>query len=217
MKSNRGSQQKQAVVHSAGATAQHAGPYSILEVPMMMENPDADFIAKWVKPFYMTNLIRERSAFRSAYQKVSNEIDDALITRLLSYFNWRPSIVGALFAAIGCRHQHCDHIGRLLLRSDVCFAGRGYAMAMVRFNSPAAIDYLCNYLDHYLARPDLFFEQGVVMAALSQLDRLNGTNKVDDFTSRWEDFVLNKPNWRLGRFVTMFADELTGIEEVAGA
>jgi hypothetical protein len=95
--------------------------------------------------------------------------------KLLTFFNWRPRIVGANFAAIKNAWQHGDHIGRLLLRSDVCLAGTGYALALARFNNEQSIRYLQMYLDHYLGQVNLWFNQGAVMGALAYLDKANGT------------------------------------------
>ena len=204
-------------LHTAGATVRHAGPYSELEVPVVMENPEQEFIDRWIKPFYMTNLVTKREEFQFAYSTVRGSVDDSLITQLLTFFNWRPRIVGAYFAAIEKASAHCDHIGRLLLRSDVCYAGGGYALALARFNSDAAISYLCKYLDHYLHQPDLWFDQGGVMGALAYLDGANGTNVMESYIEPWRRFIENKPNWDLDGSVSRFAERLRSIDAIAEA
>lgn len=180
-------------------------------MPVVMEAPDQDFVATWIKPFYMADLVTKRDEFGTAYSGVCESVDDLLITQLLTYFNWRPRIVGAYFAAIRNAAQHCDHIGRLLLRSDVCFAGNGYALALARFNTESALSYLRKYLDHYLHQPDLWFDQGDVMGALAYLDATNGTNIMGRYVEQWKRFVENKPNWKLDRSVTRFAEQLQSI------
>lgn len=205
---------KQIELHTAGATVRHAGPYFDLDVPVLMENPDSDFIAIWIKPFYMTDLVRKRDEFRDAYSTVRDSVDNSLITRLLTFFNWRPRIVGAYFAAINKSTQHCDHIGRLLLRSDVCFAGTGYALALARFNTDAATLYLRKYLDHYLHQPDLWFDQGDVMGALAHLDATNGTDIMNVYVDLWDRFIENKPNWDLDSSVSRFGKQIQSIQEI---
>jgi len=205
---------KQIELHSAGATVRHAGPYSELEVPVMMQNADPDFIATWIKPFYMTNLVSNREEFQSAYSAVRQSIDDALITRLLTYFDWRPRIVGAYFAAIAPTAEHCDHIGRLLLRSDVCYSGTGYALALSRINTEKSVAYLCKYLDYYLQQPELWFDQGAAMGALAHLDSVNNTAIMPSYIEHWNRFVTSKPQWGLDHSIAYFEQKLESLKAI---
>ncbi len=201
-------------LHTAGATVRHAGPYSDLDVPVLMETPNQDFITTWIKPFYMVDLVNKRDDFQHAYSTVRESVNDSLITQLLTFFDWRPRIVGAYFAAIENADRHCDHIGRLLLRSDVCFAGKGYALALARFNGDAALSYLCKYLDHYLQQLDFCFDQGEVMGALAYLDAANGTDIMYRYIDPWNHFIENKPYWDLDRSINRFAEQLQSINAI---
>ena len=165
-----------------------AGEYARLEVPIADAMPSQAFVNKWVKPFYLTNLVYKYDTFESNFRLIAQEIDDALITGLLAQRNWRPRITAAYFVAINQLETHCDHIGKLLLRSDVCFAGGGYALALARINSSDSIDYLTKYLHHYLRRPDLGFDQADVLGAVKYCDKLNQTSKLDDLRPLWSDF-----------------------------
>ena len=107
---------KQIALHTAGATVNPSCPYSKLEVPVSMENPDRSFTEKWIVPFYRSNLVSDRNEFQLAYKAVRDSVTDSLITQLLTFFNWRSRIVGAYFAAIENATSHDDHIGKLLLR-----------------------------------------------------------------------------------------------------
>lgn len=201
--------------HSRGATVRHAGPYADLAVPVSREDLSRDFVVKWIKPFYMTDLVTEGKEFQEAFLKVKEEIDDVLITQLLSEFNWRTRTVGAYFAALKNATRYCDHIGRLLLRSDVCYAGTAYALALARFNTENALAYLQRYLDHYLTRPDLFFDQGDVMGALAYLDAKNNTNIMTSYSDQWNRFIENKQNWNLDRYIDRFAAQIQSIMRVS--
>ncbi|MDB2687335.1 DUF6000 family protein [Mariniblastus sp.] len=206
---------KQIELHTAGATVRHAGPHAELKVPVQMEQPDADFINTWISPFYMTDPVAQQKQFQNAYRPIHKLVDDSLITRLLTLFNWRSRIVGAYFAAISCSDEHCDHIGRLLLRSDVCYAGSGYAVALARFNSDSAVKYLCTYLDYYLDQQDLWFDQGDVMGALAHLDNVNATSIFDSYLEKWQSFIENKPNWDLAASVKRFNKRIKSIQRIA--
>jgi hypothetical protein len=57
-----------------------------------------------------------------------------------------------------------------------------------KFNTARARDYLVSYLDYYLGRPDLWFEQYEAMAALVYLDQRNGRQDVARVRGAWERF-----------------------------
>jgi hypothetical protein len=73
----------------------------------------------------MTGPEGDRDRFITNLRPVYDEIDEGLIVTLLSQFDWRPRITGAYFAAVKKLASLDDHIGNLLLRSDVCYAGHG--------------------------------------------------------------------------------------------
>ena len=170
------------------AAVARAGEYANIVIPVSDATPSQEYVDKWVKPFYLTNLVHKYETFESNFRLIAAEIDDQLVTDLLSQRNWRPSITAAYFVAIKQMEHHCDHIGKLLLRSDVCFAGGGYALALARINSPNSIDYLKKYLHHYLRRPDLEFDQADVLGALRYCDKLNQTTIIDEFRPLWSEF-----------------------------
>jgi hypothetical protein len=210
---------RQLELHSAGATVQHAGPYSDLEVPSTMENPSNDFIQKWIAPFYMEVLgilngsIRNPEEFIEHYSPIRPEVDLNLISKLLVWFNWRPRIVGAYFATIERITDATEHIGRLLLRSDVCYAGQGYALALATFNTKHATAFLKKYLDYYLTRKDLWFDQDSVMNAIGYLDRINGTNFMEGYMFKWQTFVADKPNHSI--YVDFFEKQIDSVKWIA--
>lgn len=205
---------KRMELHFAGATVRHRSPFASLTVPDSMVTPDERFIQTWVAPFYMSG-IRDPERFRSQYLPLREEVNPDLISSLLTWFNWRSRIVGAYFAGIEELKQFTDHIGRLLLRSDVCYAGEGYALALASFNTDKAIVYLTKYLDYYLTRKDLWFDQGSVMAALAYLDTVNETSLLAGYVSKWEDYVADKPNLDLSRSIEHFAELEEALRSIA--
>ena len=204
--------QRQLELHSAGATVRHAGLYSSLEVPSNMESPSNVFIQKWIVPFYMWG-IKNPEKFIEHYSPIRHEVDLKLISKLLVWFNWRPRIVGGYFAAIEGITDATEHIGRLLLRSDVCYAADSYALALASFNTSHATDFLKKYLDYYLTRKDLWFDQHCVMSAIGYLDRINGTNDLEGYMSQWRDFIADKPNHSIE--VDWFEKQINSVRWIA--
>ena len=132
------------------------------------------FIKKWVVPFYM---IKTNSVVQSKknYDHIKADLTIDIAKLLLGQFNWRSKIAGAYFAAIEDYSALEEIIGIHLLKSQVCYAGKGYCLALATFNSARSIEYLNKYLTYYLQKTDLVFEQIEAMAALNWLDQLNGT------------------------------------------
>ena len=60
--------------------------------------------------------------------------------------------------------------GSFLLASEVCCAGLTYCVALASFGTPRDADLLVAYLDRYLRRPDLAYDQTVAMSALLFID-----------------------------------------------
>jgi len=196
--------------HSAGATVWHKGPFSDLSVPVTENTLSKEFCLKWVTPFYMTS--PSDDVFREYYAKLHAEINAVITRQLLAEFNWRPRIVGGYFAAIREFRNLETQIGNLLLRSDVCYAASGYCIALAAFNSEASLQYLKRYLDYYLKKKELCFDQSDCMAAIAFLDKKNGTMVMQDYIPSWQDFVKNKPNLSLESSIQRFAESMAAIE-----
>jgi hypothetical protein len=179
----------EARLHAAGAIVRHRSPFSDLKVPAS-ERPLSDEVCrKWVIPFYLKNLVYERADFIAALRAVRGEVSPEIATMLLADFNWRPRITAAYFAAVWNWSELVSPIGRLLLRSDVCYAASGYCLALRRFNSRQSVDFLVEYLEYYLTRPELWFDQSDAMSALGHLDRENGTHERDRLLPLWQEFA----------------------------
>lgn len=202
--------------HVAGATVTHAGPYATIEVPQFRNSLSREFVDKWVVPFYRAGVFSGVDEFAAAMRLVAGDITPEVLTALLSEFNWRPRITAAYFAAILGESSVENHMGKLLLRSDVCFAGSGYCLAMARLNTSRSLDYLQRYLDHYLRYPDLHFDQGDAIAAVAYIDRLNGTDVISDFIKRWDAFTADKNSaWDLPTQIKRFNQQMAAIVRIA--
>ena len=204
---------KSIFLHSAGATVRHEEVFSNLEVVANENSLSDEFIQKWVAPFYMWGV--DNDSFLANYSEIKSELDETIVDSLLSEFNWRPRIVGAYFSALKQYRSFEDTIGKLLLRSDVCYAGVGYTIALTSFNTESSVNYLKQYLDYYLTKKDLWFDQCDVMAAVKYLDSVNDTENFEDRLPAWNKFASNKPNWDLESKVEWFSKTMEQIKKIA--
>jgi hypothetical protein len=191
--------------HVAGATVQHQSPFSELQVPVSFDLLPADIRDTWVIPLYFG---LQRDHVEQFVDTHLHLVTDDLVNQLLASFNWRPRTAGAYLVALTDRDGFTEHLGRLLLRSDVCYAGAAYCIALAELNNSQAVDFLNEYLAYYLKRTDLWFDQGHAMAALCHLDRANGTDNVSRHLDPWSRFIQNKSHWSLEGSISTFAEQI---------
>jgi len=91
------------------------------------------------------------------------------ITTLLQG-GWRERRTAAWLVAVSRRTEFRERLGELLLASEVCCAGLAYCVPLASFGTPRDADLLATYLDRYLRRPDLAYDQTVAMGALMFID-----------------------------------------------
>ncbi|MFE0985874.1 DUF6000 family protein [Streptomyces rochei] len=118
-------------------------------------------------------------------------ITDAELEALLGY-EWRSRLTAAWLIGVDRRERFRERIGDLLRASEVCFSGSAYCFALARFGTHADAEILTAYLDHYLPRTDLRYDQPAALGALLHLDAHLGTNHADRFTQPdglWEQWV----------------------------
>jgi len=189
--------------HAPAEPVEHAGPYSNLLIPVAEDIGTDEFRKKFVRPFYMANINRTEE-FVQAYSEIRSQVDVGLISDLLSYYDWRPRKVGAFFAAIENKVEVTEHIGRLLLRSDVVYAGRDYALALAIFNSQESVDFLSRYLRYYLTRQDLKFDQSTVIGAIGYCDIINHTEILEEYRDAW-DLYCYENKYKLSESIEYFS------------
>ncbi|MFB7328687.1 MULTISPECIES: DUF6000 family protein [unclassified Streptomyces] len=83
---------------------------------------------------------------------------------------WRERRTAAWLVAVSRRTEFRERLGELLLASEVCCAGLAYCVTLASFGTPRDADLLAAYLDRYLRRPDLAYDQTVAMGALVFID-----------------------------------------------
>lgn len=186
--------EEQIRLHSAGATVRHK--YSFANLSSFQNNFELteEFLKTWAAPFYM-KIGSDNDEWIESLAKVKNKITKEITLSLLGNFNWRTRQTGAFFAAIKNYTDLIDIIGVHFLKSEVCFAGRIYAFVLASFNTPQCVEYLNLYLDYYLTKPDLWFDQKQAMEAVAYLDKINRTNYSALHLTNWIKFIENKLNW----------------------
>lgn len=195
--------------HSAGATVLHSGPFSNLVVPEMRNSLSSEIVSTYVNPFYMTN--KGEDTYIQAYNQVKQSVTPEIISSLLAEFNWRARSVAADFIAVRELQEFEDQIGKLLLRSDVCYSGNQYCLALAVFSNQKSIDYLNEYLEYYLLKKELYFDQGSAMAALDHIGRGRTQDLLSVHRDNWNLFTEEKDNWNLTEYIERFDREMSQI------
>jgi hypothetical protein len=135
---------------------------------------------------------KERVSFGHALAGDAAQITDGELEQLLAH-EWRSQLTAAWLVGFALRDSHRDRIGELLLASRVSYAGQGFCFALARFGTRQDAQLLIDYLDRYLPRLDLFYDQHWAMGALLHLDEWLGTDHANRFLDdggawhRWVD------------------------------
>lgn len=203
------SKEDDVALHVAGATLRHRTPFESMEVVRNKEQLTKEFIDKWVVPFYL-GFFSADDALQELIVRTAGEITPDIVMKLFGDFNWRTRITGAYFAAINQYRELEDTIGIHLLKSEVCYAGGGYCLALASFATEKSIDYLKQYLDYYLEKKDLYFDQGDALAALWYLDK----DAASEYQEKWQAFVTDKSNWNLESYKRSFTNSMEYIQSL---
>jgi len=152
-----------------------------------VEVATTEFRLQWVTPYYL-NLGKDDDEWISAMKSIKNEITNEIILKCLGDIDWRSRQTGAYFAAIKNSIELTDIIGNHLLKSQVCYAGKQYAVTLAKFNTNLSINYLSEYLNYYLQMPELEFDQIQVFEALKYVDEVNQTKRLLSHKEMWTKF-----------------------------
>lgn len=172
-------------LHSVGATARHKTNFDNLKSHNNNFELSHEFINKWVKPFYMMIGSCNDNNWVESIKQIHEEITPEITLTLLGDFNWRTRLVGAYFSTIKDYKEQIEIIGTHFLKSEVCCVGHIYALIFAFYNNEKAIKYLTEYLDYYLQKPELYFDQESALEALKYIDITNGTNYCEKYTLIW--------------------------------
>ncbi len=138
---------------------------------------------------------RDRAKFmrklgKAAYRIAPRELD------LLLDRGWRESGTAAWLIAVAGRTEFRERLGELLLASKWPYAGQAYCIALASFGTSADADLLVAYLDRYLPRPDLVYDQTDALGALLLLDAKAGTDHAARFLAPdglWQQWTAQSP------------------------
>src|ERR1700753_123816 len=74
------------------------------------------------------------------------------------------------FSGVGIRGKFVSQIGKLLLASEVVYAGHGYCVALALIGGEECISFLRNYLNQYLPLNGRFYDQDWALGALTYVE-----------------------------------------------
>jgi hypothetical protein len=136
---------------------------------------------------------------------------------------WRERRTAAWLIAVSGRTEFRERLGELLLASEVCCAGLAYCVALASFGTPDDADLLANYLDRYLQRPDLDYDQAVAMGALLYIDLNIGADRAGPFLvseGLWDQWLEGRSGGQrtggTASFVSLIRRLCAFVEECAG-
>ncbi|MCJ8155469.1 DUF6000 family protein [Chryseobacterium sp. SSA4.19] len=179
-------------LHSAGATVRHISGFDHLETYPNDFELSKEFTDKWVIPLYMKLRNPHDRSWIDYIMQFENEITEEVTLALLGDFNWRTRTVGAYLSAIKNYQQQIDIIGVHLFKSEVCYAGDLYTVILAYYNQPKTVEYLNQYLDYYLQKPELYFDQEAVLEAVAYLDTVNTTSNLSKHLNQWNKMLESR-------------------------
>ena len=185
-----------------------------------------EFISQWVQPFYLRilhgNYCRlsgvEKSSFDDKVKNGLELINSDIVSQLLLSFGWREQITGSWFCGLKGWSQFADIIGTKLVESKVTYAGQGHSFAMACFANENSVKYLTQYLNFYLPKNDLIYDQAWVMPALMWVDEQNNTNHSSQYLisgGLWDNYIADKnsEHWRLDNKKESFGEVMNYCRE----
>jgi hypothetical protein len=123
----------------------------------------------------------DRDQFLARLVADARAADDAYLAEELTG-DWRSRLTAAWLIGVDRRAGFRAELARLLLASELTYAGQGYAFALARLDSSAD---LASYLDRYLVvEPRVEYDQRWVFAALSHVDPARASRYLGLF-ERW--------------------------------
>ncbi|MFK0259067.1 DUF6000 family protein [Streptomyces sp. NPDC090445] len=137
----------------------------------------------------------DRAKFTRELGEAASDITPRELTVLLEG-GWRERKTAAWLITVARRTEFRERLGELLLASEVCYAGTAYCVTFATFGTPADADLLAAYLDRYLRRPDLYYDQPAAMGALLHLDAKLRADQAARFLARdglWHQWIDGPP------------------------
>ncbi|MFC9248678.1 DUF6000 family protein [Streptomyces sp. NPDC057136] len=141
----------------------------------------------------------ERVVFAGELVQAASEITPAEIG-ILFEGGWRERKTASWLVVVARRTEFRSRISDHLLDSEGPYAGAAYCVTLATFGDSADADLLCGYLDRYLPRPDLDYDQGFALGALLHLDAALGSERASRYLAAgglWQQWTGAQP--RRGR------------------
>jgi hypothetical protein len=159
----------------------------------------------------------EREAFMRELAQAASEIAPAELG-ILFEGGWRERKTASWLVVVAGRTEFRSRIGELLLASEGPYAGAAYCVTLATFGESTDADLLCAYLDRYLPRHDLHYDQGFALGALIHLDAARGSDRASRYLAAgglWQQWTDAPPrrDWAPQRFcqvvdqLCLFANE----------
>ncbi|MFE5513022.1 DUF6000 family protein [Streptomyces sp. NPDC056529] len=139
---------------------------------------------------------RKRARFMRKLGRAAGKITPCELGVLLEG-GWRERTTAAWLIAVAGRTEFRRRLGELLLASQGPYAGKAYCVTLATFGTPADADLLVAYLDRYLRRPDLAYDQEAAIGALLLLDTRLGTDRAVRFLTPdglWQQWTKGPPS-----------------------
>ncbi len=164
---------------------------------------------RFISPYYKAINSFKVDAIRDRLKVDYPDIAVQIVGEMLAEHDWRSRQTAAFFIALKGYTEFEDQIGRLLLRCDSSHAGNHYSVALASFNTEVGIGYFSRFLGSYLARSDLYVQQGSVIGAVAYLDSINDTNMLADYISQWSEFTQARKELSTSATLPEYIDELS--------
>ena len=145
---------------------------------------------------FATHDERDRAVFLRSLVEAADQITDHELGVLLES-EWRSRLTAAWLIGVDRRGQFRERIGALLLESGLVYAGQGYCVALARLGTTEDAEILTAYLDRYLRRPDLHYDQHWALGALQNIDAELATNHAAQFVQPeglWHQWATSNSN-----------------------
>lgn len=139
----------------------------------------------------------QRSTFTQKLGEAAGEITTRELRVLLEGGGWRERKTAAWLIAVAGRTDFRERLGELLLASEGPYAGQAYCVALVTFGTTADAELLAAYLERYLRRPDLYYDQTRAIGALLLLDTKLGARQAVRFLAPgglWQQWIDGPPS-----------------------
>ncbi|WNM36088.1 DUF6000 family protein [Streptomyces sp. Li-HN-5-11] len=139
---------------------------------------------------------RDRTKFLRKLGQAAGEISPRELDTLFDR-GWRERKTAAWLVAVAGRSEFRDRLGELLLASEGPYAGMAYCVALASFGTRGDAGLLVAYLDRYLRRPDLYYDQEAALGALLLLDAKLAADYAVPFLAPdglWQQWIDGPPS-----------------------